>query len=258
MRIGSLFSGIGGLELGLERSGLGPVVWQVEIDPFCRDVLAMRWPEARRYEDVRTVGARNLEPVDLICGGFPCQDLSHAGARAGIDGERSGLWRQYLRVVGELRPRFVLAENVFQAWRSWVPFVRRDLWGLGYASVPLRLSAAEVGADHKRARGFVLAHADGQLLRDFAEWFQGSGCGGSLRGRGEAEPLDARWGTAVARVARVDDGLPAGLDEARAAAVVPFWGDGECRRKALGNAVVPQVAEVLGRGIVYAERRHAA
>lgn len=90
MRIGSLFSGIGGLELGLERSGLGTVAWQCEIDPFCRAVLARHWPDAMRYEDVRTVDA-TAPSVDVICGGFPCQDVSLAGKRGGLDAPRSGL-----------------------------------------------------------------------------------------------------------------------------------------------------------------------
>ena len=95
MRIGSLFSGIGGLELGLEWSGLGPTVWQVESDAFCRDVLKKHWPYTTRYTDVRDVGGTNLELVDIICGGFPCQDISAAGKGAGITGERSGLWKEY-------------------------------------------------------------------------------------------------------------------------------------------------------------------
>src|SRR5512146_2306862 len=111
LTIGSLFSGIGGLELGLERAGLGPVVWQVEKDAYCRAVLAKHWPDATRYEDVKDVGRGNLHNVDLICGGFPCQDVSCAGKRAGISGERSGLWTEFARITGELRPRYVIVEN---------------------------------------------------------------------------------------------------------------------------------------------------
>lgn len=113
MTIGSLFAGIGGLELGLERAGLGPVVWQVEIDPYCRSVLARHWPNAVRYPDVQRVGSANLSPVDIICGGFPCQDVSGAGKGAGLAvGTRSGLWYEYRRIVAELAPRVVVAENV--------------------------------------------------------------------------------------------------------------------------------------------------
>src|SRR6185312_32662 len=108
MTVGSLFAGIGGFDLGFERAGF-EIKWQVEIDPFCRAVLAKHWPDVRRYEDVRTVGAE-LERVDVVCGGFPCQDISFAGDGAGLDGERSGLWREFSRLIGELRPRYVVVE----------------------------------------------------------------------------------------------------------------------------------------------------
>src|SRR6476660_8578618 len=111
MTYGSLFSGIGGMDLGLDRAGL-TCKWQVEIDPFCRKILAKHWLHVKRYGDIRTVDGRDLEPVDLLAGGFPCQDLSQAGKRAGIEGTRSGLWFEFARIIGELRPRYVLVENV--------------------------------------------------------------------------------------------------------------------------------------------------
>ena len=92
MKISSLFSGIGGLELGLEAAGVGETLWQVEQDAFCRSVLARHWPDARRFEDVRTVRAGDIAGAELICGGFPCQYVSKAGAGAGLAGSRSGLW----------------------------------------------------------------------------------------------------------------------------------------------------------------------
>ena len=159
MTIGSLFSGIGGLELGLEACGLGPVLWQAEIDPFCRAVLAKHWPDARRYEDVRSIDATTERP-DVICGGFPCQDLSTAGKQRGISADRSGLWWEFRRIVRVLRPRFVVVENVHGAWRKWLPVVRRGLWKVGYSSLPLRVRASDVGAPHERARVFVVAHAN--------------------------------------------------------------------------------------------------
>lgn len=160
LTIGSLFSGIGGLELGLEWAGLGPVRWQVEIDPFCREVLARHWPEAARHEDVRAVGAAALAPVDLICGGFPCQDVSSAGTRKGLAGSRSGLWSEFARVVSELRPRWVVVENVTSGATRWVNPVVRQLEQFGYACLPIPLSAADVGAPHLRRRIFIVAHAD--------------------------------------------------------------------------------------------------
>lgn len=104
LTIGSLFSGIGGLELGLERAGLGPVLFQCEIDPYCRAVLAKHWPHVTRYRDVRTVRGSTLPSVDLLCGGFPCQDVSSAGKGAGLDGDRSGLWFEFRRLVDECEP----------------------------------------------------------------------------------------------------------------------------------------------------------
>lgn len=252
MKIGSLFSGIGGLELGLERAGLGHVVWQCEIDPFCRQVLAKHWPDVPRLSDVRVVSHETVEEVEVICGGFPCQDLSHAGKRAGLDGRRSGLWREFERVVDECQPRLVIVENVHHAWASWVPFVRSDLHDLGYSSVPLCVSAADVGADHLRRRVFIVANPDREFIRELAERFPGSLVRGTVRGGREAEPFDARWRTAASRMARVDDGFPVGLDVDRRRTAVPFLTHGEARRKALGNAVVPQCAEVIGRAIATA------
>lgn len=109
--IGSLFAGIGGFDLGFERAGF-KTLWQVEINEWARKVLAKNFPHAERYADIRECGRHNLRPVDVICGGFPCQDISNAGLRAGIEGERSGLWSEMHRIIGELRPRLVLVENV--------------------------------------------------------------------------------------------------------------------------------------------------
>jgi len=159
MRIGSLFSGIGGLELGLERSIPGAhTVWQVEQNEYARAVLAKHWPEAKRYEDVGEVGAHNLEPVDLICGGFPCQDISVAGKQAGIDGARSGLWSEYARIIGELEPSYVVVENVSALLIGGMGRVLGDLAALGYDAVWDCIPAAAVGAPHRRDRVFLVAY----------------------------------------------------------------------------------------------------
>lgn len=110
LRFGSLFTGVGGFDLGLERSGM-ECVWQVEIDAACNRVLDRHWPQVERHTDVREFGRDVVRP-DLICGGFPCQDLSVAGRRAGLAGDRSGLWFEFARIVGNLSPRWVLIENV--------------------------------------------------------------------------------------------------------------------------------------------------
>lgn len=163
--MGSLFSGIGGLELGLEWAGLGPTVWQVERDPYCRAVLRRHWPDATRFDDVRTVGAAVLAPVDGICGGFPCQDISGANPHGkGLDGERSGLWFEFRRIVEGLRPRWVVVENVGRLARRGLDVVASGLHDLGYEVEATRLLAADVGAPHLRERCFIvgiLAVVDG-------------------------------------------------------------------------------------------------
>ncbi len=160
MTIGSLFSGIGGLELGLEWAGLGPVKWQVEQDDYANKVLAKHWPDVRRYTDVREVGRHNLERVDLICGGFPCQDVSVAGKQAGLkEGTRTGLWFEYARIIGELRPRYALVENVpGLVGTGGLNRVLADIAEIGYDAEWTHLSASDVGAPHRRQRIFILAY----------------------------------------------------------------------------------------------------
>ena len=112
MKFGSLFCGIGGFDLGLERAGM-QCAWQVEIDPYAQKVLAKHWPDVRRHADVCTFPPEEGDwEVDVICGGFPCQDISYAGKGAGLAGARSGLWYEFARIIGQLRPRYVVVENV--------------------------------------------------------------------------------------------------------------------------------------------------
>jgi DNA (cytosine-5)-methyltransferase 1 len=234
----SLFAGIGGIDLGLERAGM-TTVGQVEIDPYCRQVLAKHWPEVPRHDDVRTAvkwwTAQPRPAVDLVAGGFPCQDISNAhtnGTRDALAGTRSGLWTAYRDLVAELVPRWVLVENV-DAWQRWVPGVRGQLHRLGYASVPLRVPAGSRGAPHKRPRVLVVAHAngDGEPLR--AIHAEVARLCPIPRGGGH-------WREPFTGAVRVADGVPGRLDGAR--------------RHALGNAVVPQVAEHIGRLIMATEQ----
>lgn len=159
MNVGSLFSGIGGLERGVESAyPNAEVLWQVERDAACRRELARRWPCVNReVDDVRNAGAASLLPVDMVVGGFPCQDVSAAGKRVGLDGARSGLWREFRRVVTELRSRWVLVENVASGARLWLPTVLADLRELGYEVSAVRVGACDVGAPHRRWRIFVRA-----------------------------------------------------------------------------------------------------
>lgn len=185
MRVGSLFSGIGGLELGLERAGM-TTVFHVERDPYASQVLAKHWPHVPRFDDVRTVGAHNLPACDVLCGGFPCQDISTAGLRAGIDGEQSGLWREYARIVREVRPRYVLIENVAALLVRGLERVLGDLAACGYDAEWDCIPAAAVGAPHRRDRIFVVAYPRREFRRDEPECEPGGG-GASVAGDDGAE-----------------------------------------------------------------------
>src|SRR5690606_5073530 len=111
LRVGSLFSGVGGIDMGLERAGMR-VVWQAEKDRQCRAVLRRHWPDVTLYEDVRDVGRSNLAPIDVLAAGVPCQDVSVAGRRAGLAGERTGLFFEFVRIADELAPGWLVFENV--------------------------------------------------------------------------------------------------------------------------------------------------
>lgn len=163
LTIGSLFSGIGGLELGLEWAGLGPVLWQVEKDPYCLKVLEKHWPGVERYDDVKKIDG-TAEPVDLICGGFPCQDISYAGRGAGIkEGTRSSLWFEFARIIRELRPRFVVVENVPALLTRGMDVVLGDLAALRYNAWWDCIPAQAVGAPHRRDRIFIIALRRGRM-----------------------------------------------------------------------------------------------
>jgi DNA (cytosine-5)-methyltransferase 1 len=252
LRVLDLFSGIGGFSLGLERTGGFQTVAFCEIEPFCRRVLAKHWPEVPCYDDVRTLTAARLAAdgiaVDVICGGFPCQDLSEAGAQAGMDGTRSGLWSEIARLAGELQPRFVIVENVTGLLSgpddrpgAWFGRVLGDLAALGYDAEWHCVPASAVGAPHERDRVWLVAYAQGVR---HADGHDGADIGSPHRK--EHPPTDAgcvvrgipawRW-EAEPRLARVAHGVPDQLE----------------RGRALGNAVVPQIPELIGRAILAAE-----
>jgi DNA (cytosine-5)-methyltransferase 1 len=160
VKIGSLFSGIGGLDLGIEQATGGRVVWLCENDPYARAVLAKHWPGVPCYDDVRLLNEQT-PAVDLVCGGFPCQDISYAGKGAGIRGARSGLWGEFARIVRLLRPRYVFVENVPALATRGLDVVLGDLAACGYDAEWDLLGACCVGAPHRRERLFILArHAD--------------------------------------------------------------------------------------------------
>ena len=250
MNVLDLFSGIGGFSLGLERAGFKTVAF-CEIDPFCRRVLAKHWPEVPIYDDVRTVSAERLRAdgiaVDVICGGFPCQDISVAGNGAGLAGERSGLWREYARIIGELRPRFVIVENVAALLSRGLDDVLGDLAALGYDAEWHCLSAGFIGLPQVRDRVWILAYSN-QIRRETVCGIQTgfTDQAGAFRRWEQVELRGTRSGNArylpTSRTCRVADGVPEGVD----------------RIGALGNAVVPQIPELIGRAILQSEARRAA
>ena len=160
MKLGSLFSGIGGLELGLERSIPNlHTVWQVEKDSYCQKILRKHW-DVPIYDDVRTVGQHNLESIDILCAGFPCQSISTAGKMEGLSNEnKSGLWWEVHRIIGELRPqpKLVILENVANILRVGGPDVVGSLAKIGYDCEWTIISAAQTGAPHVRNRWFAIA-----------------------------------------------------------------------------------------------------
>lgn len=205
----------------------------------------------------------------VLVGGFPCQDLSVAGKQAGLTGTRSGLWQEFRRAINEVRPDWIVIENVAHTWRRWVPSVRRDLWVSGYDSLPLRVRASDLGAPHERSRIFIVANADCELLRKLSRWWCGAGrkmanefasdggkkqmadaagdrrkqkrsnsrrsdSGDSSQGHHGSRSVCSRgWWASEPGVGRVADGVPNRVD----------------RLKSIGNSVVPQIPQIIARGI---------
>jgi len=234
MKFGSLFSGIGGFDLGFERAGM-ECSWQVEIDDACNKVLEKHWPLVKRYKDVREVGKHNLEPVDVICGGFPCQDVSLAGDRLGLNGKRSTLWSEFFRIICEINPKWVVAENVFGLLSSdngkFFGNILGDLATIGFDAEWQVLPAQKFGAPHRRERIYIVAYPNGlgREVYDFKESWR------SLS-RHRLDCSKQIWGNTQPPIIRMDNGIPIELDKRRV--------------KQMGNAVVPQIAEWIGKRII--------
>lgn len=237
MKIGSLFSGIGGLELGLEWAGVGHTVWQVEQSAFCRAVLAKHWPDAQRFDDVREVGAHNLSPVDVICGGYPCQPFSIAGHRRGEDDPRH-LWPEFARIICEIRPRFAVLENVRDHLSLGFDAVLGDLAAIGYDAEWSVIRSCAVGTPFPRARVFVLAYPNSEQLgrNGVAANHRAADSGRDVvRTRSAMAGERKQWAQEPC-MDRVVDGIPTKVDR--------------LRNHALGNAVVPQVAQLVGERLL--------
>lgn len=220
LTFGSLFSGIGGIDLGLERAGW-QCRWQVELDPFCQQVLAKHWPDVPRYGDIKELNTDELERVHLVAGGPPCQPVSLAGAQRGQDDER-WLWDHYCRVLRDLRPRLALMENPTGLVSRHMGVVLGLLAEVGFDAEWGVLSACFVGAPHARERVFIVAYPAGTGLE-----------GGVL--------AQAAW--PAQRVPSGEHRWATRDDVARKAHGFPGWVD---EHRALGNSVVPQLAELIG------------
>lgn len=262
LRVLDLFSGIGGFSLGLERTGGFETVAFCEIEEFPRRVLAKYWPKVPCYHDVRTLTKNVLDrdgiAVDVICGGFPCQDISSAGNKIGLSGSRSGLWFEFARLISELRPKFIIVENVSALLNRGLETVLGNLASIGYDAEWHCISASMLGAPHHRDRFWLVANPNNksQSARPINDEARGlpelcqnddahaerriGSLGWLLEGIGrEWEPVarNTSWATENSPLGMgVDDGIPGRMD----------------RLKALGNAVVPQIPELIGRAILEA------
>lgn len=275
MNILDLFSGIGGFSLGLERAGMKTVAF-CEVDKKCQAVLKKHWPGVPIFDDVSNLKGEDIEEtVDVICGGFPCQDISLAGKGAGLEGKRSGLWSEFKRLIEEIKPKFAIIENVSALRSRGLDQVLREISEIGYDAEWHCITASSVGAPHRRDRIWILAYPNSAGWRESnQEMEKGSSkqsdsssvqssqdvpntnvtrlegwlSDGIASSQGWEESSDGcttersvRWRrgrngqwTSEPSVGRVVDGFPGRVD----------------RLKQLGNAVVPQIPELIGRAII--------
>jgi DNA (cytosine-5)-methyltransferase 1 len=245
LSVGGLFSGIGGWELGLERAGMR-IAWHCEQDAFCQRVLGRHWPDVPCYSDVRELGV-GTPGVDVLCGGFPCQPVSLAGRRLAQEDER-WLWPEFARVVGLLRPRHVLVENVPGLLGRGLGDVLGDLAALGYDAEWDCLPAAAFGAPHVRDRVWVVAYP--ASIGRGSRWERGPASGRERECESERS-LPLADNARVFRETPRQRGWPVEPDVDRMAHGIPAQVD---RLRSLGNALVPQVAEWIGRRVIEWER----
>jgi DNA (cytosine-5)-methyltransferase 1 len=243
MRFLSLFAGIGGFDLGLERAGM-ECAGQVEIDPYCQAVLAKHWPHIKRMGDIREVKGTEFGAVDLVCGGFPCQPFSIAGKRKGKDDLRF-LWPEMLRVIKSVRPSWVLGENVANIVGMGFDTICDELEALGFSIQAFDLPAYSVGALHGRRRIWFVCNS-----KNYGPQHALDGASFSIPKKGQEETVSTSRGVACdkkrfleevrsAEFVRTANGLPSRMD----------------RVKACGNSVVPQIVEEIGKAIMQIEER---
>lgn len=236
LSVGSLFSGIGGFELGFEATGRFETRWQVECDPYATKVLEKHWPDVKRHDDVCTWPNETTEPVDVLIGGFPCQDISYAGKGAGLDGERSGLFYELMRIVRVVGPKYVVLENVAALFTRGMDQVLGTLASHGYDAEWEVVSAQSVGAPHRRDRVFIigyLADSDNEQCKGCEQETLLRKSRISRESRRSSSDQRAQFATEPS-VGRVADGVPKRMD----------------RLRCLGNAIVPQVSQVVAERLL--------
>lgn len=286
MNVLDLFSGIGGFSLGLEKAGMKTVAF-CEKDAKARLVLKKNWPNIPIFEDVTTLKKEDVnEQIDVICGGFPCQDISLAGRGAGLKGERSGLWFQFHRLIKEIKPRYAIIENVSALRSRGLDEVLRSLAEIGYDAEWHCIPASAVGAPHQRDRIWIVAYPTSRGSKGLPRWDTKSiDAGSSSTFLADA---DSKWQLQQKRCKCNERGWPCDcgknvadtdstqferrripsriLEEntnlsgggwwetepgmGRVAYGVPNWSH---RLKQLGNAVVPQIPEIIGRRLMEIE-----
>jgi DNA (cytosine-5)-methyltransferase 1 len=236
LRVLDLFSGAGMFSLGLERTGGFRTVAFCERDEYARKVLHKHWRGTPVWPDVCNLRGEHVVSVDVICGGFPCQDLSVAGKGAGLGGDQSGLWSEFARIIGEVRPRYVVVENVAALLNRGLGRVLGDLAALGYDAEWHCIPASAVGAPHNRDRIWIVAYPkrDEQprpepRLREIGRvgWVE------------QSVAWDRDWQDALSFFRGVDDGNARSVD----------------RTDLTRNALLPQIAEMIGHAILQAEGR---
>lgn len=224
LTVGSLFSGIGGFDLGLQRAGMS-IAWQCEIDSYCQRVLQKHWPHIPRIPNVKDVNRSNVSTVDVLCGGFPCLVVSQAARGRNV---AVSLWPEFARIIRDLQPRYVIVENVEGLLSRGRGFgdVLGDLAESGFDATWQVLRASNFGAPHHRPRVWLAGYPHGNCQPDMLVDAEVAGM--SQFRRDQWSWADSPNGLGM------DDGLPGRMDRVRA----------------LGNALVPQIAEALGRRIV--------
>lgn len=245
-----LFSGIGGFELGLEWAGIETVA-MCEYDEKAQQVLRKHWPDITIFPDVKELTyeklkSKGITEIDIITGGFPCQDISVAGKGAGITAPRSGLWKEFARIVGEIRPKYVIVENVSALLHRGLSTVLGDLASIGYDAEWHCIPASAIGAPHRRDRIWIVAYSKSISINELGvfkvekiikqELWSKKSRGFNSNNFNSRENRN-KWIISKSTICRRNDGLSNQLDQL----------------KQLGNAVVPQIPYLIAKAIMEVE-----